>query len=330
MKKYIFTSLLVALLVPMFSFAAFDVSLKYGSKGEAVGELQDFLQDQGYYTGKIDGKFGLGTLRAVKIFQSASDLKADGYFGVASRAKANSILAELLKDSDNTEAEETGGVAEAQVSGCTPGDNYSKTTGLPCSKNVQPISNLPAGCSSLSGFSISTGKPCAGSPKDIQDKLDELNTQVSGLAQTIQSANTPAPAPAPQPAPAPVPEVEPLVFTVKPKLFFLDESHLAYITWQTNRPSKLEVSPVMPLKENGSSWMGGLYEKFGQPPTPPTLSWSTGGEGGYGQPDSFSFKSCGLQKVFNSLPTSCKIKVIDAQGLAAETTIITNVDFENI
>ena len=93
------------------AFASFDVSLKYGSKGEAVVELQDFLQDQGLYNGKLDGKFGFGTLRAVKAFQDKEALKSDGYFGKASRARANSILDVLLKSSNETELQETGTVA---------------------------------------------------------------------------------------------------------------------------------------------------------------------------------------------------------------------------
>lgn len=83
--------------------ASFDISLKYGSRGDAVEQLQDFLTDQGFYTGKIDGKFGLGTLRSVKAFQKANGLAPDGFFGKASRAKATSILADILKSSQDAE-----------------------------------------------------------------------------------------------------------------------------------------------------------------------------------------------------------------------------------
>lgn len=98
----------MALLVPSLAGASFDVSLKYGSRGQAVEELQDFLQDQGFLTGKIDGKFGLGTRKAVIAWQSANNLGADGYFGAISRTRARTVLAEVLKSSDDAEQAETG------------------------------------------------------------------------------------------------------------------------------------------------------------------------------------------------------------------------------
>lgn len=104
MKKFIIV--LAIFCLPFISQAYFDVSLKYGSKGEAVVELQDFLQDQELYTGSIDGKFGLGMVKAVKAFQKAQGLKSDGYFGKASRDKANIILSDILKDSNDSEVEE--------------------------------------------------------------------------------------------------------------------------------------------------------------------------------------------------------------------------------
>src|SRR3990167_6739588 len=112
MKKLL---ILILICFPLMGFANFDVSLKFGSKGESVFELQEFLQDQNFYTGKIDGKFGFGTLRAVKAFQAKEGLKIDGYFGRVSREKANIILADLLKDSNDTEIIETGTIAPIPV-----------------------------------------------------------------------------------------------------------------------------------------------------------------------------------------------------------------------
>lgn len=115
MKKLLLSGLFALLLFPLVSSAAFDVSLKYGSRGQAVEELQDFLQDQGFLTGKIDGKFGFGTLRAVKAFQTANGLSSDGYFGKASRSISSTILATDLKISDNAEKSETGLISDPAV-----------------------------------------------------------------------------------------------------------------------------------------------------------------------------------------------------------------------
>lgn len=111
MKKLLLFVCAISLLLPVISFAFFDLNLKYGSRGDAVIELQDFLQDQEFYKGSIDGRFGLGTRRAVIAFQTANGLVGDGYFGRLSREKANSILATTLKPSEDAEKAETGAIA---------------------------------------------------------------------------------------------------------------------------------------------------------------------------------------------------------------------------
>ena len=56
-------------------------TLKKGSEGALVKELQRLLQKKGYYTGELDGKFGTGTQDAVKNFQRDMGLTVDGVVG---------------------------------------------------------------------------------------------------------------------------------------------------------------------------------------------------------------------------------------------------------
>ncbi|MDD3334866.1 MAG: peptidoglycan-binding protein [Eubacteriales bacterium] len=56
-------------------------SLKTGSTGTEVKTLQQRLKDLGYYKGSVDGSYGAGTANAVKAFQAASNLTADGVAG---------------------------------------------------------------------------------------------------------------------------------------------------------------------------------------------------------------------------------------------------------
>ncbi len=56
-------------------------ALKEGSEGSAVKELQRKLIELGYLTGTADGKYGKNTVSAVKAFQKANKLKADGVAG---------------------------------------------------------------------------------------------------------------------------------------------------------------------------------------------------------------------------------------------------------
>jgi peptidoglycan hydrolase-like protein with peptidoglycan-binding domain len=55
--------------------------LKEGSSGPLVKQLQQRLKDKGFNPGTIDGVFGLGTKSAVRSFQKANDLVADGIVG---------------------------------------------------------------------------------------------------------------------------------------------------------------------------------------------------------------------------------------------------------
>lgn len=55
--------------------------LQSGSKGDQVKQLQQRLQELGYYNGKIDGDFGKGTRDAVRLFQQQHDLDPDGIAG---------------------------------------------------------------------------------------------------------------------------------------------------------------------------------------------------------------------------------------------------------
>src|SRR4051794_22907746 len=55
--------------------------LKKGSTGEAVKQLQQALKDLGYDVGAVDGQFGAKTEQAVKAFQHARGIAADGIVG---------------------------------------------------------------------------------------------------------------------------------------------------------------------------------------------------------------------------------------------------------
>lgn len=54
---------------------------KIGSVGSQVTDIQKVLKDKGYYSGNIDGIFGINTKNAVVNFQKDNGLKADGIVG---------------------------------------------------------------------------------------------------------------------------------------------------------------------------------------------------------------------------------------------------------
>ena len=67
--------------------------LRKGDKKKAVKEAQQLLTNAGYYTGKINGEMDTATVKAVKAYQKANGLEADGKVGPNTWAK-------LLKLSD--------------------------------------------------------------------------------------------------------------------------------------------------------------------------------------------------------------------------------------
>ena len=75
--------------------------LRPGDKEAAkIKHIQERLKYYGYYTGKIDGIYGSGTIAAVKAFQRANGLKVDGAVGPLTLAKLDSNNAVSKKDAD--------------------------------------------------------------------------------------------------------------------------------------------------------------------------------------------------------------------------------------
>jgi hypothetical protein len=60
------------------------ITLRQGSKGFAVQQLQKALGELGYFAGKVDGDFGPRTRAAVMAFQADNHLISDGIFGPVS------------------------------------------------------------------------------------------------------------------------------------------------------------------------------------------------------------------------------------------------------
>ena len=96
MKKIVlvcFTGLFVFACVAK-AAGSFSRDLSFGMQNNPdVVQLQQFLTGKGFYSGPINGNFFTLTMKAVKVFQAAQGISpATGYFGSASRAKANGLL----------------------------------------------------------------------------------------------------------------------------------------------------------------------------------------------------------------------------------------------
>lgn len=131
--------------------------------------------------------------------------------------------------------------------------------------------------------------------KVLQAQLDVMLAQ-----EALQTPITQVPI-IPIENPTSTPVLESLAFTETPKIVWkkvsyennsitFTESKPSYITWQTNRPSKLLVSPILP-DETG---------------------WTTS-QGAWG--------SCGRANLSREINSICKIKVIDEFGNTLEYSL---------
>lgn len=86
MKKIIISIVAIALIILGYVYyininASIETLSRYGSTGSEVKQIQQRLKDWGYYKGAVDGIYGSKTQQAVKYFQKANGLKADGIAG---------------------------------------------------------------------------------------------------------------------------------------------------------------------------------------------------------------------------------------------------------
>ena len=77
-------------------------SMRLGFQGESVRTVQRKLKELGYYNGSIDGDFGAETEKAVKAFQKANGLTADGKVGEQTLKKLNDKNAKTYKQATAT------------------------------------------------------------------------------------------------------------------------------------------------------------------------------------------------------------------------------------
>lgn len=71
------------------------INLRFGSRGDEVVKLQNFLIDQNLFNGNPTGYFGIKTLSSVRKFQKNNGITANGYVGKTTRDKINEIISAI-------------------------------------------------------------------------------------------------------------------------------------------------------------------------------------------------------------------------------------------
>jgi len=86
-------------------------TLRQGSSGPDVADLQQKLKDFGFDPKGVDGKFGAGTRDAVMNFQQSKGLQADGIAGPATMAALQSAGGDTARSALTSDASLSSAVA---------------------------------------------------------------------------------------------------------------------------------------------------------------------------------------------------------------------------
>lgn len=173
--------------LPCVAFASFDFNLQYGSTGNDVTELQEFLTTQGNYSGPITGNFYSLTRQGLISFQLANNISPSaGYFGPITRAKVNSILANQETASNAQAVQETGSVT-------TPTKKDSATS-------LQEQINTLLAQIQMINSQLQTQTTIQ---QQTQNTLQQTQQNIQQIQQNTTQVATPTPSPNPSPTPTP-------------------------------------------------------------------------------------------------------------------------------
>ena len=112
---------LLALLLPLAADAA---SLRKGASGDEVVTLQKKLKQWGYYTGAVDGVFGSGTEKAVRLFQQKNSLAVDGVVGTKTAAALGMSLSSSAGGAQDASSDRSVRLLAACIYGESRGEPY--------------------------------------------------------------------------------------------------------------------------------------------------------------------------------------------------------------
>lgn len=159
-------------------------TLKYGSRGTYVKQLQEMLNKAGYNAGKADGIFGKNTKNAVMSFQRANRLAQDG---IAGKNTYNALIKNLQNK------------AKIQAQKNAANNHWSGQT-LRIGSRGQAVKDLQNNLKKL-GYNVGAvdgiyGKQTASAVKSFQKKYGLSQDGIAGkntysaMNQAIQKKNT--------------------------------------------------------------------------------------------------------------------------------------------
>jgi peptidoglycan hydrolase-like protein with peptidoglycan-binding domain len=184
-KRVLYSIIVIVSLValsPRVSFGAeqFNRDLSFGLQQDSdVTKLQEFLSDEGLYSGPITGNFFSLTLKAVKAFQSREGIMpAAGYFGPKTRTRASELFGTQTQTSNQQAATETGqGITQSVA---------SQTTDSSVTNTIQSQLQALLSQVSLLQQQLQIQQQTQQSIVDIQSQVNQQNQIIQQQQQVLQ------------------------------------------------------------------------------------------------------------------------------------------------
>ncbi|MBP3647944.1 MAG: peptidoglycan-binding protein [Clostridia bacterium] len=118
--------------------------MRVGDENSDVKKLQQALDILGYYDGKIDGKYGTGTAKAVREYQEDKGLNADGYAG---KYTVKSIFGSCNSRTLTTQPDpETSKKTSASSGSSSSSSSSSQKSKYPTVSSISAIGSAPGKC----------------------------------------------------------------------------------------------------------------------------------------------------------------------------------------
>ena len=127
MKTYKYLIAVLLIIAPAISMASIDTNLSFGSRGQAVTDLQNLLISKGFLNTSASGGFYSLTRQAVVAYQTSLGLPATGFVGPMTRAKINA-----------GSVSQTASVGSVQTTQTPPMQTQTNSTSLIVTPTINP------------------------------------------------------------------------------------------------------------------------------------------------------------------------------------------------
>ena len=222
-------------------------TLRSGMSGTDVKQLQENLIQLGYLTGKADGNYDAKTVEAVRNFQKANNLTADGTAGAETQKKIYG---------GNAKAAETPAPTTASSSTTISGSLKTGSTG----SAVQTLQSQLISLGYLSGKADGVfGRKTAAAVKAFQraNKLTADGIAGSKTLQMLETKSSSAATATPVPTTTPVPTAPPVNNTTSQP----SSSRVIYANWYTTVKDVCKQYPYCTIYDysTGISWQVHIF-----------------------------------------------------------------------